>query len=110
MATVSRAVGVAPGSGGYGSTAVVRGSGGAGIRHPYTNPIASYMLGIMAFEVAAPRGVAALSALAGTALLLVVGIVGLAHSPAMGSDPGPKQVTARAARPVRRLSWRPGVG
>jgi len=57
-----------------------------------TNPLASYVLGVLAFHVTPPTGVGVLAALAGAGALLFVGAVGLAHSPIvrtdMASDPG----------------------
>jgi hypothetical protein len=46
-----------------------------------TNPLASYAVGVLAFHVHPPAGPGQLAALAGAGLLLVLGTVGLAHSP-----------------------------
>ncbi|HET8604267.1 MAG TPA: DMT family transporter [Marmoricola sp.] len=46
-----------------------------------TNPIASYAIGVLAFPVAFPSGVGALLGIAGAAVLLILGAIGLAHSP-----------------------------
>jgi hypothetical protein len=46
-----------------------------------TNPVASYVIGVMAFHVQPPNHPGQLAAIAGAGLLLVLGTVGLAHSP-----------------------------
>jgi hypothetical protein len=46
-----------------------------------TNPVASYLLGVLAFGAVPPTGWGPLSALAGAGLLIFAGAVGLAHSP-----------------------------
>lgn len=46
-----------------------------------TNPLVSYVIGVMAFHVAPPTGPGTLAAVAGAGLLLVVGTLGLAQSP-----------------------------
>lgn len=51
-----------------------------------TNPLASYFLGVLAFQAALPTGAGALAAVAGSATLLFVGAFGLAHSPAIRRD------------------------
>jgi drug/metabolite transporter (DMT)-like permease len=57
-----------------------------------TNPVTSYLIGVLAFDVRPPTGFGVLAALAGAGLLLSVGAVGLAHSPIvrtnMASDSG----------------------
>lgn len=57
-----------------------------------TNPLTSYLIGILAFDVRPPAG-PALAALAGAGVLISVGAVGLAHSPivrtGMGRDRDP---------------------
>lgn len=45
-----------------------------------TNPVASFALGILAFDAPAPRDPAVLSAIAVSGLLIAVGIVGLANA------------------------------
>jgi hypothetical protein len=45
-----------------------------------TNPIASFVLGILAFDAPAPRDPAVLSAIAISGVLIAVGIVGLANA------------------------------
>jgi drug/metabolite transporter (DMT)-like permease len=46
-----------------------------------TNPLASYAVGVMAFQVEVPDSPGQLAAIAGAGLLLTLGTVGLAHSP-----------------------------
>jgi drug/metabolite transporter (DMT)-like permease len=46
-----------------------------------TNPLTSYLLGILAFHVKPPTGPGRLSALVGAGALLCAGAIGLAHSP-----------------------------
>jgi hypothetical protein len=46
-----------------------------------TNPLASYVVGVMAFQVEVPSSAGQLAAIAGAGLLLMLGTVGLAHSP-----------------------------
>ena len=61
------------------------------------NPVASYLIGVLAADVVAPGGAGSLSAVGVSALLLVVGIVTLAHSPSVrevAETPG--QATAEA--------------
>ena len=45
------------------------------------NPIASFAVGVLAFSVVLPTDAGHLAAIAGAAALLVIGAVGLAHSP-----------------------------
>jgi len=45
-----------------------------------TNPVASFVLGILAFDAPAPRDPGVLSAIAGSGLLIALGIVGLANA------------------------------
>jgi hypothetical protein len=45
-----------------------------------TNPIASFVLGILAFDAPAPRDAGVLSAIAVSGGLIAVGIVGLANA------------------------------
>jgi drug/metabolite transporter (DMT)-like permease len=54
-----------------------------------TNPVASYLIGVLAFGVAFPHGAPALAGLAGAATLISIGAVGLAHSPLVLSDDRP---------------------
>ncbi len=45
------------------------------------NPIASYAIGVLAFPVVFPSGVGALAGISGAGALLILGAIGLAHSP-----------------------------
>jgi drug/metabolite transporter (DMT)-like permease len=45
-----------------------------------TNPLASYLVGVLAFDVVPPTSPGALAALAGSGTLLVIGVITLAHS------------------------------
>ncbi len=45
-----------------------------------TNPVASFVLGILAFDAPAPRGLGVLSAIVASGVLITVGIVGLANA------------------------------
>jgi drug/metabolite transporter (DMT)-like permease len=54
-----------------------------------TNPLASYALGVLAFHVEPPTGRGQLAAVAGAGLLLVLGTVGLAHSPTVQREIAP---------------------
>ncbi len=51
-----------------------------------TNPVASYLIGVLAFSVAAPTGPGSLAAIAGAAALLTIGTVVLAGSPTVRRD------------------------
>jgi drug/metabolite transporter (DMT)-like permease len=46
-----------------------------------TNPLASYLVGVLAFRVTPPRSAGALAALAGSGALLFVGVLALSRSP-----------------------------
>jgi drug/metabolite transporter (DMT)-like permease len=55
-----------------------------------TNPVVSYFVGVLAFNAHFPSSVGGLAALAGAAALVVLGVTGLAHSPAvMRHKPAP---------------------
>jgi hypothetical protein len=54
-----------------------------------TNPVASYLIGVLAFHVAPPTGSGQLAAVAGAGLLLVIGTLGLAHSPTVQREVAP---------------------
>jgi drug/metabolite transporter (DMT)-like permease len=59
------------------------------------NPIASFAIGVLAFPVVLPTDAGHLAAIAGAAALLVLGAVGLAHSPSAHlwlrrADPAPE--------------------
>jgi hypothetical protein len=56
-----------------------------------TNPIASYLVGILAFDVALPHGGGTLTAVAISLTLVSVGAVGLAHSPTSRRDWEPQR-------------------
>jgi drug/metabolite transporter (DMT)-like permease len=51
-----------------------------------TNPLVSYVIGILAFHVRPPTGAGTLAAVAASGFLLFLGAVGLAHSPAIRHD------------------------
>jgi drug/metabolite transporter (DMT)-like permease len=51
-----------------------------------TNPLVSYLIGILAFHVRPPTEPGTLAAVAASGLLLFLGAVGLAHSPAIRHD------------------------
>ena len=51
-----------------------------------TNPLVSYLIGVLAFHVQPPTGAGTLAAVAAAGLLLFLGAVGLAHSPAIRHD------------------------
>lgn len=53
-----------------------------------TNPLTSYLIGILAFDVKPPTGLGVLAALAGAGALLSIGAVGLAHSPIVRTGMG----------------------
>jgi len=49
------------------------------------NPVASYIAGMVAFNTGLPSSPGALAGIAGAAALLVLGVVGLVHSPSIGT-------------------------
>ncbi|MEV0714491.1 DMT family transporter [Asanoa sp. NPDC050611] len=51
-----------------------------------TNPVASYLIGIFAFNVTLPRSATQLTALLIAAVLISAGAIGLAHSPSVRAD------------------------
>jgi drug/metabolite transporter (DMT)-like permease len=55
-----------------------------------TNPLVSYLIGILAFHVRPPTEPGTLAAVAASGLLLFLGAVGLAHSPAIRHDVSPE--------------------
>lgn len=60
-----------------------------------TNPLASYLLGVLAFNAHFPNTPSAWTALATAATLVIIGVTGLAHSPAVvRHKPTPAQATA----------------
>jgi hypothetical protein len=56
-----------------------------------TNPIVSYLLGLLTFDVPPPTGVGTLAAVVVSLLLLALGAVGLAHSPTVRRDHPPPE-------------------
>ena len=70
------------------------------------NPIASYAIGVLAFPVVVPSGAGPLVAIAGAGALLILGAIGLAHSPSAslwlrrteGVPVGDHEPVARATR------------
>lgn len=55
-----------------------------------TNPVVSYIVGVLAFHAHFPSSLGGLAALAGAAALVTLGVTGLAHSPAVVShEPHP---------------------
>jgi hypothetical protein len=50
------------------------------------NPVASYLIGVLAFHVTPPSAPGELAAVAGAMALLAVGVVGLANSPTVLSE------------------------
>lgn len=79
-----------------------------------TNPLASYLLGVLAFRVMPPTSPGALAALAGSGALLIIGVAALSRSPSVRRpddivDPGRHQDSAqipsqRWAEPVQEPS------
>jgi len=65
-----------------------------------TNPVASFVLGILAFDAPAPRGLGVLSAIAVSGVLITVGIVAWPTRRAHGVCTGP--TPTRANLPSRR--------
>jgi hypothetical protein len=59
-----------------------------------TNPLASYLMGVLAFHVHPPTGAGPLAAVAASGLLLFLGAVGLAHSPTIRQDVSPQALPA----------------
>ncbi|GIF73867.1 DMT family transporter [Asanoa siamensis] len=51
-----------------------------------TNPVASYLIGIFAFNVTLPQSATQLTALAIAAVLISAGAIGLAHSPSVRAE------------------------
>jgi len=52
-----------------------------------TNPLASYFLGVLAFHARFPSSPGGLAALAGAAALVILGVAGLARTPALMHPP-----------------------
>lgn len=59
-----------------------------------TNPVASYLAGVLAFDVRVPTDPGALAGIAGAGLLLMVGVLALAKSPARTTEPALSPVGA----------------
>jgi hypothetical protein len=75
-----------------------------------TNPLASYLIGVLAFHVAPPTAPATLAAVAGAGLLLVVGTLGLAHSPTVQRELAPDARHQEQLRaPLAQQSPSPGT-
>lgn len=70
-----------------------------------TNPLASYAIGVLAFNVTPPTSVAALAALAGSGLLLIVGVVTLSRSPSVRPDTGMENERVYSAGTATSESW-----
>jgi hypothetical protein len=59
-----------------------------------TNPVASYLAGVLAFDVRVPTDPGALAGIAGAGLLLMAGVLALAKSPARTTEPALSPVGA----------------
>ena len=66
-----------------------------------TNPIASYLIGIFAFNVTLPHSATQITALVIAAMLVSAGAVGLTHSPSVRADQE-EQIGVPAGRPHGR--------
>lgn len=64
-----------------------------------TNPVASYLIGVLAFHVAPPTSPPALAAVAGAGALICAGVLGLSHSSIVRPTPVPP-AGDRIARPL----------
>lgn len=69
-----------------------------------TNPLASYLLGVLAFRVTPPSSSGALAALAGSGALLIVGVAALSRSPTVRKPDAVGEIPADAKplAPTRR--------
>jgi drug/metabolite transporter (DMT)-like permease len=63
-----------------------------------TNPLASYLMGVLAFRVVPPTSNGALAALAGSGALLIIGVAALSRSPTV-RRPDPVPETGRKFEP-----------
>jgi drug/metabolite transporter (DMT)-like permease len=72
-----------------------------------TNPIASYVIGVLAFHEALPSGPGVLAAFAGAGVMLFVGTVGLAHSPVVCADIAQGQSSRNVSTRERNRSMVP---
>jgi drug/metabolite transporter (DMT)-like permease len=85
-----------------------------------TNPIASYLLGVLAFRVRPPGSPGALAALAGSGALLLIGVGALSRSPTVRRpDPVPAEIrpdheprmpTQRSGQQIPEPSSTPDLG
>ena len=75
------------------------------------NPVASYLIGVLAFDVTPPTGSGELAAVAGAAALLTLGVVTLANSPTVlreaASQPQLRPERARRPSPSSATSTSP---
>ncbi|MEN3361868.1 MAG: hypothetical protein V7637_5850 [Mycobacteriales bacterium] len=69
-----------------------------------TNPVASYLAGVLAFDVTAPASPGALAGVASAGLLVVVGVITLAQSPNVHEELAPAEA---AGRPPNSAAARP---
>jgi drug/metabolite transporter (DMT)-like permease len=65
-----------------------------------TNPIASYLVGVLAFHVTPPTSPGALAAVAGAGALISAGVFGLSHSSIVRPARDPKPAAPRAPDPI----------
>jgi hypothetical protein len=63
-----------------------------------TNPLASYLLGVLVFRVTPPNSTSALAALAGSGALLIIGVAALSRSPTV-RKPDVVQEIGRVSEP-----------
>ncbi len=81
-----------------------------------TNPLASYLLGVLAFRVMPPTSPGALAALAGSGALLIAGVAALSRSPtvrrpdAAGGSSEPRVPLQRTSDQVTESSSTPDMG
>lgn len=66
------------------------------------NPLASYVVGMVAFRADPPTSPGALAGLAGAGALLVLGVVGLVHSPSLSAWNPTEPTPETTGRPTRR--------
>jgi hypothetical protein len=64
-----------------------------------TNPMASYLLGVLAFRVKPPTSIGALAALAGSGALLIVGVAALSRSPTVRKPDVVEEVLQEESEP-----------
>jgi drug/metabolite transporter (DMT)-like permease len=84
-----------------------------------TNPIASYLLGVLAFRVMPPTSPGALAALAGSGALLIIGVAALSRTPTVrrpdpwaesGRDSEPRVPSQRRGNHITEPSSTPDLG